>query len=308
MADRLPALQARLLFRVGQLELLKTTPASMPIHAMATLDLPVKTIEAANKICRVFFWKGRRDVHGGHCMVAWHQVCTPKEYGGLGILNLRLLNTALRARWPWLMRTEHDRPWSEFNLQVSPDSLSIYKAATKCNLGNGEVALFWTDWWLEEGRIQDLMPNLFAVIKRRARKQTVRQAVVDGWWQDVSPNMGPQELSEFLQLVDRTHIRLLNVEDKLVWASENNGRYSARSAYRVFFAGRVEANGASQIWWSRAPATCKFFTWLAARERCWTADRLAHRHLPHPIARPFCDQSPETINHILFGCVFARQV
>ena len=64
-------------------------------------------------------------------MVAWDQVCTPKEYGGLGIPNLRLLNMALRARWPWLMRTEHDRPWSEFNLQVSLDSLSIYKAATK---------------------------------------------------------------------------------------------------------------------------------------------------------------------------------
>ena len=130
------------------------------------------------------------------------------------------------------------------------------------------------------------MPKLFAVVKRRTRKRTVRHAVVDGWWHDVSPNMGPQELSEFLQLVDRTqHIQLLDdVEDKLVWAWENNGCYSARATYRAFFAGRVEANGASQIWRSRAPTTCKFFTWLAASERCWTADRLVRRHLPHPTA------------------------
>ena len=48
------------------------------------------------------------------------------------------------------------------------------------------------------------MPNLFAAIKRRVQKRTVKQAIVDDWWQEVSPNMGLQALSEFLQLVDRT--------------------------------------------------------------------------------------------------------
>jgi hypothetical protein len=49
---------------------------------------------------------------------------------------------------------------------------------------------------------------------------------------------------------------------------------------------------------------CIFFLWLAAHDRCWTADRLEKRNLPHA---PLGDQEKETINHLLVGCVFARQ-
>lgn len=135
------------------------------------------------------------------------------------------------------------------------------------------MALFWTDWWLWDGRIEDRMPNLFAAVKKKpARQRTVRQAITEGWWRDVSPNMNAQALREFLLLVDRTqNIELLDdVEDKLDWSWEGNGCFTARSAYRAFFAGRVEAAGAIQIWRSRAPATCKIFAWLVARNQCWT--------------------------------------
>lgn len=49
---------------------------------------------------------------------------------------------------------------------------------------------------------------------------------------------------------------------------------------------------------------CKFFLWLAENNRCWTADRLAKRGLPHPEACPLCDQVDETHQHILIGCLF----
>jgi len=48
--------------------------------------------------------------------------------------------------------------------------------------------------------------------------------------------------------------------------------------------------------------------WLVAHNRCWTADRLAKRGLPHPERCPFCDQAEETIEHLLISCVFSRQV
>lgn len=47
--------------------------------------------------------------------------------------------------------------------------------------------------------------------------------------------------------------------------------------------------------------------WLVAHNRCWTADRLARRGLPHPERCLMCDQAPETINHLLVGCSFARE-
>ena len=45
---------------------------------------------------------------------------------------------------------------------------------------------------------------------------------------------------------------------------------------------------------------------MAAHNRCWTADRLARRGLPHPDRCPLCDQEEENIQHLLVGCVFAR--
>jgi hypothetical protein len=50
------------------------------------------------------------------------------------------------------------------------------------------------------------------------------------------------------------------------------------------------------------------FLWLAIRNRCWTADRLAKRGLSHPDKCPLCDQLDETIQHLLTTCVVARQV
>ena len=56
-----------------------------------------------------------------------------------------------------------------------------------------------------------------------------------------------------------------------------------------------------------APAKCKVFLWLAVRNRCWTADQLAKRNLPHLSLCPLCDQAEETIQHLLTSCVFARE-
>jgi hypothetical protein len=56
-----------------------------------------------------------------------------------------------------------------------------------------------------------------------------------------------------------------------------------------------------------APPKCKFFMWLVAHKRCWSADRLARRGLPHPERCPLCDQADESIDHLLVTCVFTRQ-
>jgi hypothetical protein len=62
-----------------------------------------------------------------------------------------------------------------------------------------------------------------------------------------------------------------------------------------------------RIWKSWAPLRCKFFLWLAIKQRIWTADRLAKRDFPHQDACPLCDQEQETAQHLL-SCAFTRQV
>jgi hypothetical protein len=101
---------------------------------------------------------------------------------------------------------------------------------------------------------------------------------------------------------------LSEVADSFRWRWTTNGKYTAMSAYAALHQGSVRFQGAARIWKNWAPPNVKFFVWLAARQRIWTADRRRRHGLdPHDMCW-FCDQEPETCDHILVNSTFAKQV
>jgi hypothetical protein len=86
-------------------------------------------VKAIDKIRRGFLWKDIKDVRGGHCVVRWNKVCKPLSLGGLGIHNLEILGWALNLRWLWLKKTQPDRPWAEFDVQVHPNVIAMFSAS-----------------------------------------------------------------------------------------------------------------------------------------------------------------------------------
>jgi hypothetical protein len=133
---------AKLMNCGGRTILVQTTLLAMVVHALMSLDVPPEMLQAFTKVCRAFLWKDRREVNGGHCLVAWEEVTTPKCFGGLGIPNLRLLNMALRCRWAWLQWTDPTKAWTEFDLQLPRLSIALFEATTVVHLGSGERAKF----------------------------------------------------------------------------------------------------------------------------------------------------------------------
>jgi hypothetical protein len=77
--------------------------------------------------------------------------------------------------------------------------------------------------------------------------------------------------------------------------------------YRAFFMGSISFEPWKRLWKTWAPPKCKFFLWLAIRNKCWTADRLQRRGMRYPVCCPLCDQEQETAQHILCTYSFARQ-
>jgi hypothetical protein len=132
-----------------------------------SLDIPPKVIEALLKICRAFLWKGRREISGGHCLVAWDKVASPKLLGGLGIPNLRLLNLALRCRWAWLQKVDPSKAWAEFNIQLPSLCMAISDAAICYTVGNGDRPRFWTDRWLNGAKVAEISPKVASMVSRR---------------------------------------------------------------------------------------------------------------------------------------------
>jgi len=59
---------------------------------------------------------------------------------------------------------------------------------------------------------------------------------------------------------------------------------------------------------TRAPGKCKFFMWLVLHDRCWTAIRRKLHGLQNDDTCVLCCQLSETIDHLLIGCSFSREV
>lgn len=105
----------------------------------------------------------------------------------------------------------------------------------------------------------------------------------------------------FWEMLENTHLQL-DAQDQHIWKLSSSG------IYYVFFARAIRFAPWKQIWKSRVPLWRKIFIWLAVLNHYWTADRLSKWGVPHPVACRLCDQSPETINHLLILCVVLREV
>ena len=130
------------------------------------------------------------------------------------------------------------------------------------------------------------------------------------WVSDIRGALTVTVLTEYIHLWELLSTVMLqqDVEDSHIWQFSTCDQYTTRSAYKALFIGSVQFKSWERIWKSWAPGKCKFFMWIVAHKRCWTADRLARKGLPHPATCPLCDQTQETIDHLLVSCVFARQM
>ena len=72
IADQFPGWKVDLLTIAGRKVLVQFVLTSMIVYwALKSID----------KIRRGFLWKGRKDVKGGHCIIAWLKVTRPPELG-----------------------------------------------------------------------------------------------------------------------------------------------------------------------------------------------------------------------------------
>jgi hypothetical protein len=311
IADKLPCWKAALMNRAGRATLVQAVLSAMSVHLLIAINVPKWFIKAVDKIRRGFLWQGKEKANGGCCLVAWEKVLRPLDLGGLGIPNLEVMAWALQIRWQWFKKTRADRPWTDLELPSHPNSIALFTIAVTTEVGNGNNTLFWTDRWLHGCSIENLAPTVFACVPPRIRKtRTVAEALNNGEWpRDIQGGLSWVGIGEYLQLWDcLIEIALTDQEDRHSWRLDASGCYSSKSAYKAYFFGAVTFEPWRRLWKTWAPAKCKMFLWLAIRNRCWTADRLAKRGLPHPDKCPLCDQEDETIQHLLTTCVVARQV
>ncbi|CAN6371751.1 unnamed protein product [Urochloa humidicola] len=240
----------------------------------------------------------------------WKKVQRSLELGGLGIPNLEIMGGALQVRWLWLRKTETNKPWLSLDIPTYANVKALFQIAMRTNIGNGTTTNFWKDKWIDGKSISDIAPLVVAAVPTRTQNiRLVAKAMVDNRWaQDIQGGLSMVGLYELFQLSDILSDFVITQEDDVhFWRLEASGHYTAKSTYLSFFNGAIKFEPWRRIWKTWAPAKCKIFLWLVVRNRCWTADRLERRNLPHPDHCLLCDQEPENIQHILTTCVLARE-
>jgi hypothetical protein len=253
--------------------LTQTTLSALLVHISICCCLSAWAIEEIDRRRHAFLWTGTESVSGRRCKLAWPIVCAPKEHGGLGIPDLRVLGYALRLRWEWLRRTEPGSAWALLSSTPERKVSTMFSASVSVEIGDGSSVRFWTDAWLPEGAICVFAPNSFAAVGRRRLLRSVKDTLTDRRWvRDITGACTAPVLYEYLHPWERLmHVQLRPSEpDRFVWRWSADGQYSIRSAYQAFFTGWTTMAGAKELWRAAVSSKVKFFIWLALHGRLWT--------------------------------------
>jgi hypothetical protein len=331
-ADRyLSGWRAVLLSAGGRLVLINAVLDALPTYAMAAMILPPPVIKALDALRRAFLWAATERVSGAQCLVAWLDVCRPKEEGGLGIRSLHVQNRCLLtkllhrlhsgldspwARWVWGMVGE--RPLTERSARELPgshwaslcDLVPLYRSVSTVKLGDGAHCAFWHDNWLPSGALAATAPALYShTTDAHASVAAVLHRGLDSVLVPRLTATGARERAVVLGLLAAVALSGDADVRVLTRCKTPSGRLRSSELDRLCCYGGVDAPSATFIWGSRAPSRVKFFAWLLSQARIQTRDTLLRKNIlvPAECGCPLCPATLETAEHLILGCPFARQ-
>jgi hypothetical protein len=83
----------------GKNILLNFVITSIPIYSMSFYKLLIKIKQRIYQLRRRFLWYGGSSVRKQISLVSWKIICRSKDQGGLGVLDLDILNKFLLTKW-----------------------------------------------------------------------------------------------------------------------------------------------------------------------------------------------------------------
>jgi hypothetical protein len=175
----------------GRIVLINAVLSAIPVFYLSFMKMPVKVWKEVVKIQRSFLWGGLSK-RSHTCWVKWDDICRPKKEGGLGIRDLRLVNSSLLAKWRWKLLSHEKEGWkdviiSKYGSEVigfrnlggcritglasnwwrnvctlDKDSNWFAEAVVK-RVGVGNRTLFWKEVWIGDLTLQDRFPRIFNI-------------------------------------------------------------------------------------------------------------------------------------------------
>ncbi|KAJ1703769.1 hypothetical protein LUZ63_003548 [Rhynchospora breviuscula] len=133
--SKLSVWKAKLLSPAAKVVLIKTVVEPMSLYSMGAGFIPESILQRINTKIRAFFWNS--GAKQKMRLVAWEKITAPKNYGGLGLRDVTVLNQAMTMKILWkLASRDHDEAlWVQVlrAKYLSRSSLWLAKAPTRCS-------------------------------------------------------------------------------------------------------------------------------------------------------------------------------
>jgi hypothetical protein len=116
--------KGRLLSLAARAMLLKTCLASIPVYLLSFIKFLKWAIKILNTHISNYLWNDTVDSHKYH-LSNWEVVSLNKEYGGLGLPNLRDLNISLLASWLKRYKVDKDKELIDFKYDTTKPNIFL---------------------------------------------------------------------------------------------------------------------------------------------------------------------------------------
>lgn len=200
----------------------------------------------------------------------------------------------------WLVVKNH---WSVVWKSVVTGLVKIVLPGHSWAIGDGGSIRFWTDRWLLERPLADIvtdvLPENHAVLLARDVWNNAT-----GWrFENISQYV---EESVCLELRAVVIDCFSGVKDRMSWKASANGEFTVKSAYRIATRDEKPKPDMSLfyrcVWRFRVPERVRMFLWLVSHQIIMTNVERKRRHLCDSDVCSVCKGDFETTLHILCDC------
>jgi mannosylglycoprotein endo-beta-mannosidase len=328
MRKKLSSWKSNNLSFAGRVTLAQSSLSCIAGYVMQTTNIPASICEEAEKICRDFIW-GSTNQHRKCHLVSWEKICRPKEEGGLGFRNLRILNQAYIHKLAWQMVADPNKLWVQVmrakykcgflstpNITTRSNSSNVWKAIVKAweqvkphlrwVINDGHGTRFWKDCWIPNCGV--LAEQYSDSIPMGEIEYSVSSYVIDGDW---NWNMLASRVPESIcNLISKLKAPTVGNSDIPNWDMSTDGNFSINSAYKFLSNNDNDITNVSplfdQVWHWQGPNRIRAILWKLAHGSLMTNAVRAHRQMTTDDTCPRCQTHPETIMHMLRDCEDAQ--
>ncbi|XP_026428523.1 uncharacterized protein LOC113324421 [Papaver somniferum] len=290
---------------------------------------PVSVIHQLEKKMRDFLWEHKPGSRCSH-LINYELVCASKSKGGLGVLNLKVMNTALLSKWCWRFGVEKNLLWYQIIAEKfgtdtsfwipdkvkSPYSISCWRTIAEervlidknssISIHNGLRTSFWYDNWVGDNPLMINFPELFKLSKEKLSSVAAHISDTHCWIFDFKRALRDSEIQQFANLLLQIG-SIPPILDALVdtrrWNLGDNGVFSVKTLYSHLIADDgIDDFPHNFIWNSWIPPKVAFLLWCSYHGKLNTIDMLLKKGITLDDSCILCGNANETADHLLLHC------